>query len=157
VERATDAYSFSHLTLQEYLTALYIVEKRLEKELVAQHLVDERWREIFLLVSGIAKSPVSLLFDPMHQQAKSYIRPYVKLQGLVKWAAVNTKAESELYQRAGMIAISESALGRIARGTSKIQYVNEDTTAGSIARAIATYTTYGSSSIIKSVISSAAL
>ena len=106
VERATDAYSFSHLTLQEYLTALYIVEKRLEKELVIQYLVDERWREIFLLVSGIAKNPVSLLFEPMHQQSNLCIRPCAKVQDLVKWAAVNEESESKLYQRAGMIAIA---------------------------------------------------
>ena len=105
VERATDAYSFSHLTLQEYLTALYIVEKRLEQELMTQYLADERWREIFLLVSGIARNPVNLLFEPMHRQAASYIKPYAKLQNLVKWAAVNEEAESELYQRAGMIAL----------------------------------------------------
>ena len=106
VERATDAYSFSHLTLQEYLTALFIVEKRLEKELVTQHLADERWREIFLLVSGIARDPVSLLFESMRRQADSYIEPHAKLQELVKWAAMNEEAESELYQRAGMIAMS---------------------------------------------------
>ncbi len=52
VERATDAYSFSHLTLQEYLTALHIVEEQKEKELVDEHLMDERWREVFLLVVG---------------------------------------------------------------------------------------------------------
>lgn len=111
VERAADAYSFSHLTLQEYLTALYTVENRLERERVARNLDDERWREIFLLVSGVTRNPVSSLFEPMRQQANSYIRPYKKLQNLVKWAAVNEEAESELYQRMAMIAVA-SAIAR---------------------------------------------
>ncbi|MEO1673698.1 MAG: histidine kinase, partial [Cyanobacteria bacterium J06631_2] len=55
VERAKDIYSFSHLTLQEYLTAKYISQdnRRIEN-LVQEHLTDERWREVFLLVAGIA-------------------------------------------------------------------------------------------------------
>ncbi|MEM8603198.1 MAG: NACHT domain-containing protein [Cyanobacteria bacterium P01_H01_bin.121] len=53
VERARDTYSFSHLTLQEYLTAQYIVDNRQETELVENYLFDERWREVFLLVAGL--------------------------------------------------------------------------------------------------------
>lgn len=62
VERATDAYSFSHLTLQEYLTALHIVEIQEEKKLVDEHLTDERWREVFLLVSGLMSARSTQLF-----------------------------------------------------------------------------------------------
>ncbi|MEO0869879.1 MAG: NACHT domain-containing protein, partial [Cyanobacteria bacterium J06642_11] len=52
VERATNIYSFSHLTLQEYLTARHINSKWLIQNLVSKRLTDERWREVFLLVSG---------------------------------------------------------------------------------------------------------
>ena len=54
VERATDIYSFSHLTLQEYLTAFHIVENRIEDKTVNIHLTDERWREVFLNMVGLA-------------------------------------------------------------------------------------------------------
>jgi predicted NACHT family NTPase len=46
VERAEDVYSFSHLTLQEYLTAQYIADNNLIEQLVTDHLSDDRWREV---------------------------------------------------------------------------------------------------------------
>ncbi len=53
VERAEAIYSFSHLTLQEYLTAKYIHDHRKVKEITSQHLTKERWREVFLLTAGL--------------------------------------------------------------------------------------------------------
>lgn len=55
VERARDVYSFSHLTIQEYLTAKYIEDHRIIEELVAKYLTDERWKEVFLLVAGLMR------------------------------------------------------------------------------------------------------
>jgi predicted NACHT family NTPase len=52
VERARDAYSFSHLTLQEYLTAKYIVDNNQIDWLAKNHLTNQNWREVFLLVAG---------------------------------------------------------------------------------------------------------
>ncbi|MGC1308596.1 MAG: NACHT domain-containing protein [Phormidesmis sp.] len=106
VERATDAYSFSHLTLQEYLTASYIVDNQLEKTLVEEYLTDESWREVFLLASGLMGNRAFQLLLAMEEQAKAYVEPYEKVKALVKWAAVNKVGESTLEQRAGMIAIA---------------------------------------------------
>ena len=53
VERARDVYSFSHLTFQEYLTAQYVIDNQQIDELVKNHLTDERWKEVFSLVSGL--------------------------------------------------------------------------------------------------------
>ncbi|MGR3279984.1 NACHT domain-containing protein, partial [Acaryochloris marina NIES-2412] len=53
VERATEVYSFSHLTLQEFLTAKYIVTWSLQDDLVELHVQDDRWREVFFLVTGL--------------------------------------------------------------------------------------------------------
>ena len=108
VERATDAYSFSHLTLQEYLTALHIVEEQKEDELVAEHLTDESWREVFLLVAGLMSNRSSWLLIAIDWQARAYIATYPKLQNLVSWAAVNKAGPSELYQRAAMLAIASA-------------------------------------------------
>ncbi|MGK7925201.1 MAG: NACHT domain-containing NTPase [Spirulina sp.] len=59
VERAEEIYSFSHLTLQEYLTAQYIVDNDKDYDtidkLVANHLLDPTWKEVFLLVAGLMK------------------------------------------------------------------------------------------------------
>jgi hypothetical protein len=54
VERAQGIYSFSHLTLQEYYTAKYIVSNIHKKEvedLIRNHFSDESWREVFLLTA----------------------------------------------------------------------------------------------------------
>jgi predicted NACHT family NTPase len=61
VERAADAYSFSHLTIQEYLTAEFFHRPGKLSELVEKHLFDERWREIFLLSAGMTGTDDLLL------------------------------------------------------------------------------------------------
>ena len=56
VERAHGIYSFSHLTIQEYLAAKYIVANaasRTLSKLIAHHSSDERWREVFLLTTSL--------------------------------------------------------------------------------------------------------
>ncbi len=56
VERAQGIYSFSHLTLQEYLTARYLAENQgggLYRTLIRHHLADQRWREVFLLTATL--------------------------------------------------------------------------------------------------------
>ncbi|MFG6104939.1 NACHT domain-containing protein [Leptothoe sp. EHU-05/26/07-4] len=84
VERAANAYSFSHLTLQEYLTARYISQKNLMQKLVAAHLTDDHWREVFLLVSGLLEERSQELWLLMEQQANVFISS-LKLQGLLQW------------------------------------------------------------------------
>mgnify|MGYP001809883236 CR=1 FL=1 len=62
VERAEDVFSFSHLTLQEYLTAQYISQDPGKiQELVEKHLTDQRWSEVFLLISGLIGNAERLL------------------------------------------------------------------------------------------------
>ncbi|MEM1096374.1 MAG: NACHT domain-containing protein [Bacteroidota bacterium] len=59
VERAEGVYSFSHLTFQEYFTAMHLEANRDEGTLdilVKDHLFDPRWREVIVLVSGLLTS-----------------------------------------------------------------------------------------------------
>ena len=84
VERAANVYSFSHLTLQEYLTARYISKRSLIQELVSEHLTDKRWREVFLLVSGLLEERSQELWLAMEQQAGLYTQE-PKLRGLLYW------------------------------------------------------------------------
>ena len=111
VERAEDVYSFSHLTLQEYLTAQYIADNNLIEQLVSNHLCDRRWREVFLLVAGLVRSKNGAddLLLLMEREAQKYINT-PKLQGLLQWADAATK-DSEgdfkpVGKRAGAIAIA---------------------------------------------------
>ena len=51
VERAKGIYSFSHLTLQEYFTASYLIKAHNEQlldQVVAIALKDQKWREVVL-------------------------------------------------------------------------------------------------------------
>jgi hypothetical protein len=92
VERAEDVYSFSHLTLQEYLTAQYIADNNLIEQLVTDHFSDRRWREVFLLVAGLVRSKNGAddLLLLIEKEAQKYINT-PKLQGLLQWADAATK------------------------------------------------------------------
>jgi hypothetical protein len=99
VQRAEDIYSFSHLTLQEYLTAQYIAqsEQRI-KQIVEQHLTDDRWREVFLLIFGSLQSADEML-NFIHQRSRNYvITP--KLQAVLQWANKVTTGSAGDYQPA---------------------------------------------------------
>ena len=48
VEFESGSYSFSHLTFQEYLASIHVIEARLEKELI-KHVDDSWWQETIRL------------------------------------------------------------------------------------------------------------
>ncbi|MEP0924900.1 NACHT domain-containing protein [Leptolyngbya sp. ST-U4] len=84
VERVTDIYSFSHLTVQEFLTAQYISDDNDKiHELVEQHLTDERWREVFLLLAGLKRADKLLV--KMYEQTQTFIQSR-KVKALLHWA-----------------------------------------------------------------------
>lgn len=84
VQRAEDVYSFSHLTLQEYLTALYINEdESLVRQLITQHLTDKRWRELFLLVAGLKNDASKFLLEM--EKATQELMNTDKLHKLLSW------------------------------------------------------------------------
>jgi hypothetical protein len=62
VERAKSIHSFSHLTLQEYFAARYIVENenRGAVENLIAYLGDDRWQEVFLLTAGMLDDATKL-------------------------------------------------------------------------------------------------
>ncbi|MEL6490858.1 MAG: NACHT domain-containing protein [Cyanobacteria bacterium J06621_3] len=98
VERMEDQYSFSHLTLQEYLTAQYLIDNNEWSGLVHQHILDNRWLEIFLLLPGlmVGKSGVDSLLLEMKKQADDCINT-PRLIALVMWAETATdKTEKNL-------------------------------------------------------------
>jgi len=65
VERARNIYSFSHLTFQEYFTAMCIIGSTTDLNLALQnlviHITEKRYREFFLLTAGMLPSADSLL------------------------------------------------------------------------------------------------
>ncbi|NEQ99426.1 MAG: NACHT domain-containing protein [Cyanothece sp. SIO2G6] len=93
IERAEDAYSFSHLTLQEYLTAQYIVDHQRWHQLVTDHLFDQRWREVFLLVPGLMRGGANEFLQNIETTAADQINT-PKLWGLLQWADDVTRGSS---------------------------------------------------------------
>ncbi len=90
VERARGFYSFSHLTFQEYFTAQKIVSEQAIPELV-EHITEKRWREVFLLTSGMLSNAGELL-KLMKQRVDGLLATDEKLQTFLTW--VNRKASS---------------------------------------------------------------
>jgi NACHT domain len=104
VNRYEDTYSFSHLTLQEFLTAKYIFEHNLNlTDLVTEHLCDKRWREVFLLFAGLRKADDLLLV--MEQQTRTYMNT-PKLQNLLIWVDKVTNPKSGDFQPLGKRAMA---------------------------------------------------
>ncbi|HEY9627762.1 MAG TPA: NACHT domain-containing protein [Coleofasciculaceae cyanobacterium] len=99
VERAEDAYSFSHLTLQEHLTAQYIVDNPENmRSLVAKHLTNDNWREVFLLIAGLL--PGSKGADPLLLLMEEQVRLLIntpKLKALLQWSENATLGSKENY------------------------------------------------------------
>ncbi|NJL35846.1 MAG: NACHT domain-containing protein [Leptolyngbyaceae cyanobacterium SM1_4_3] len=105
VKRAEDTYSFSHLTLQEYLTAQYIDDHQQIELLVQQYLTDERWREVFLLVAGLMRGRTDNLLLSMNQRAQAYLNTH-KLQALLQWAEEVTEGSEGNFNSAAKRAVA---------------------------------------------------
>jgi hypothetical protein len=83
VNRYDDVFSFSHLTIQEFLTAKHVVDNNLDvNKLVTEHLGDKRWREVFLLLAGLRNADNLLL--AIERQSQTYMTT-PKLQRLLVW------------------------------------------------------------------------
>jgi predicted NACHT family NTPase len=89
-ERATGIYSFSHLTFHEYFTARNILdssnpaaqEAALQK--LIEHLEENRWKEVFLLVvEGLDNS--DYLLKLMQQKIDLMMAGDPKLQSFLEW------------------------------------------------------------------------
>ncbi len=142
VERAEDVFSFSHLTLQEYLTAQYIVDNFEMKQLIDRHLTDRRWHEVFQLVAGLMRGGADELLLMMEAKAQSYVNSS-KLQGLLKWAQEATTDTSEDYNlgakraTALFLAIArDSVLEFVTLLSPKLSSVMEITCTLNFARAV---------------------
>ena len=113
VERARDVFSFSHLTLQEYLTAQYIYDNRLIEKLVTEHLTDKRWKEVFLLVAGVMRGGADDLLLLMEKEVQKYINT-PKLQALLNWAEAVTVGSQGDYKPVGKRAVAIANANAIA-------------------------------------------
>lgn len=94
VERVSNVMSFSHLTFQEFLTAYYLRDVIAQdasalSHLVSERVVDESWREVFLLLAGLLPRADALLQAMMNTAAAQLQAP--KLYLMLTWAKRTTK------------------------------------------------------------------
>ncbi|MBW4673426.1 MAG: NACHT domain-containing protein [Desmonostoc geniculatum HA4340-LM1] len=73
VKRTDGINFFSYPSLQNYLTAQYINNRHQVDRLVIQHLTDERWKEVFLMVAALMHDGADKLLLLMEKRAKQYI------------------------------------------------------------------------------------
>jgi predicted NACHT family NTPase len=103
VNRYDDVFSFSHLTIQEFLTAKHIMDNSLDvNQLVTEHLGDKRWREVFLLLAGLRNADDLLL--AIERKSQTYMTT-PKLQRLLVWVDEVSDPTSGDFQTIGKRAI----------------------------------------------------
>lgn len=96
-EGANGVYSFSHLTFQEYLTANYFVSTQSIQQLVAEHLHDERWREVFLFTAELLPEADDLLVAMEAKATKCVGTDRLKI--LFGWAIRITNTSDRRYDK----------------------------------------------------------
>jgi predicted NACHT family NTPase len=90
IERAQGIFSFSYLAFQAYFAARKIVAERDPQGLTSAltrsiaHLIDPRWREVFLLIATMLRS-ADLLVQLMKQQIDRLIDRDPYLQEFLQW------------------------------------------------------------------------
>jgi len=103
IERARGIYSFSHVSLQKYLTAREIVSNINAQTLpeFLNHLSDKQWREVFLLSAGISK-PADELLVAMQQKINDLAAKSDKLSAFLNCLAQKAAAANVFYQPASV-------------------------------------------------------
>jgi predicted NACHT family NTPase/DNA-binding CsgD family transcriptional regulator len=100
VTRAKGIYSFSHLTFHEYFTAAKIVTSCKTKEALQAnlgcHLTEPRWREVFLLATGMMEDATELV-ELMKKQVDELVADDGKIQEFLCWLNEKTKSLNEIY------------------------------------------------------------
>lgn len=90
VQRAQRIYSFSHLTFHEYFTARKIAfppsPQEFEKALqgLANHIIDERWREVFLRVAERLE-PADYIIQLMKDRVDNLVAKNDNIQKFLEW------------------------------------------------------------------------
>jgi energy-coupling factor transporter ATP-binding protein EcfA2 len=97
VERAHDVYSFSHLSLQEYFAANYVVRSAgsgaLRRLLSPQHLSDDRWREVIINTAGLL-SDADEFFEAFLDSITVLMSKSDKAKQLFAWASKKVETQS---------------------------------------------------------------
>lgn len=83
VERTRLVFTFSHLTLQEYLAACHFIEQGEVESIISRRFFESRWREVILLIMG--KSSMAEDFRSMRNILLKYARTHAGSLALFQW------------------------------------------------------------------------
>jgi predicted NACHT family NTPase len=108
IERAQKVWSFSHLTFQEYLVTRQIlancnplsINDPILNKLVS-HVIDKRWREVFLLATTMLEKP-DVLFSLMKAIIDKLLLKYPPLQNFLIWVNQKSKSVDTPYKSAAV-------------------------------------------------------
>lgn len=92
IDQVQNYCSFSHVAFQEYLTAQYIYDNNKVSKLVQRHIADQRWKEVFSMVSGLLISGSDELLQQMVQENRKFINRD-RVKNLVGWS------EAAIYEK----------------------------------------------------------
>jgi hypothetical protein len=98
IERSYKVWSFSHLTFQEYLVAKWFCERNTWHSII-ENVIEFRWREVFLLISNILKSPRRFLIF-MKKHIDLMVSSDVEIQIFLGW--IHQKCQSDKSIRPGI-------------------------------------------------------
>ena len=95
VERAHGVYSFSHLTLQEYLAACWIYKSGKINLVIEKHFQDTKWREILLLLAGLCEPDADSLLERMSGALFEFlnIQQHKRLREIIQWIESNVSKD----------------------------------------------------------------
>jgi predicted NACHT family NTPase len=98
VAQAEGIYSFSHLTLHEYFTAQYILDKGIQRPLsqLMKHVDVDRLREVFLLLKGMLGD--SYNFDLFTGALRQMISEELPVVQLLRWVEGKSKQVQTTYK-----------------------------------------------------------
>lgn len=102
VTRAASYASFSHLTFQEYLTAVFLVDRQ-EYPYIYDYVTDERWRFVIeVIAERLDEGKIEDFLVSMKRSLDAFLEPHPKLQEFVQWVAefVETNSRDQECQRA---------------------------------------------------------
>jgi hypothetical protein len=107
-ERFKDCWSFSHLTLQEYLVAHYIVNNAQIDFLLNECLTSRRWREVVISTAECLDIEAYNYLTAIQDQANKIIIDHPKLKDIISWSQNSFRDSSSAFltlsERASLIA-----------------------------------------------------
>ncbi|WP_235526541.1 NACHT domain-containing protein [Nostoc piscinale] len=113
VERSHDIYSFSHLALQEYLTAKNFVINYQEQSVnqLITHITEKRWQNVLLLTVSMLPNAEAML-RLMKQKIDALVANDQKIQDFLLWLNQKSNSVTTQYKAGAIRAFYLVCVGR---------------------------------------------